>query len=109
MEDAQSATGFGGQLGNAAFPGKIMADSETQKHEIDYGNRMTLEEKHEVDREMLYNLSLTQNTTLREKVDGFIVKKMRSDRKEELHFQLGLQSQSPTGNPPSCKVLPWPT
>ena len=33
MEDAQSATGFGGQLGNMAFPGKIMADSETQKLE----------------------------------------------------------------------------
>ena len=32
-EDAQSATGFGGQLGNVAFPGKIMADSETQKLE----------------------------------------------------------------------------
>ena len=31
MEDAQSANGFGGQLGNVAFPGKIMADSETQK------------------------------------------------------------------------------
>ena len=24
------ATGFGGQVGNVAFPGKIMADSETQ-------------------------------------------------------------------------------
>ena len=33
MEDAQSATGFGGQIGNVAFPGKIMADSETQKLE----------------------------------------------------------------------------
>ena len=33
MEDAQSATGFGGQFGNVAFPGKIMADSETQKLE----------------------------------------------------------------------------
>ena len=30
-EDSQSATGFGGQLGNVAFPGKIMADRETQK------------------------------------------------------------------------------
>ena len=29
----QSATVFGGQLGNVAFPGKIMADSETQKLE----------------------------------------------------------------------------
>ena len=29
-EDVQSATGFGGQLGNVAFPGKIMADGETQ-------------------------------------------------------------------------------
>ena len=32
-EDSQSATGFGGQLRNVAFPGKIMADSETQKLE----------------------------------------------------------------------------
>ena len=32
-EDSQSATGFGGQVGNVAFPGKIMADSETQKLE----------------------------------------------------------------------------
>ena len=32
-EDAQSETGFGGQLGNVAFPGKIMADSENQKLE----------------------------------------------------------------------------
>ena len=33
MEDSESATGFGGQVGNVAFPGKIMADSETQKLE----------------------------------------------------------------------------
>ena len=33
MEDSQSVTGFGGQVGNVAFPGKIMADSETQKLE----------------------------------------------------------------------------
>ena len=33
MEDAQLATGFGGQLGNVAFPGKIKTDSETQKLE----------------------------------------------------------------------------
>ena len=32
-EDAQPATGVGGQLGNAAFPGKIMADRKTQKLE----------------------------------------------------------------------------
>ena len=32
-EDAQSVTGFGGQFGNVVFPGKIMADSETQKLE----------------------------------------------------------------------------
>ena len=32
-EDSQSATGFGGQLGNVAFPEKIMADRETQKLE----------------------------------------------------------------------------
>ena len=31
MEDSQSATGFGDQVGNVAFPGKIIADSETQK------------------------------------------------------------------------------
>ena len=33
MEDAQSLTGFAGQLVNVAFPGNIMADSETQKLE----------------------------------------------------------------------------
>ena len=33
MEDSQSLTGFGGQVGNVAFPGKIMADSETKKLE----------------------------------------------------------------------------
>ena len=33
MEDSQSATRFGGQIGNVAFPGKIMADRETQKLE----------------------------------------------------------------------------
>ena len=32
-EDAQSATGFGCELGNVAFSGKIMADSETEKLE----------------------------------------------------------------------------
>ena len=32
-EDSQSVTGCGGQLGNVAFPGKIMADGETQKLE----------------------------------------------------------------------------
>ena len=32
-EDSQSVTGFGGQVGNVAFPGKVMADSETQKLE----------------------------------------------------------------------------
>ena len=30
-ENSQSATGFGGQVGNVAFTGKIMADSEAQK------------------------------------------------------------------------------
>ena len=30
-EDAQSVTGFGDQLGSVAFPGNIMADSESQK------------------------------------------------------------------------------
>ena len=29
-EDSQSATGFGGQVGDVTFPGKIMADSEAQ-------------------------------------------------------------------------------
>ena len=37
MEDSQLGggfmTGFGGQIGNVAFLGKIMADSETQKLE----------------------------------------------------------------------------
>ena len=32
-EDSQSVTGSGGQVGNVAFPGKFMADSETQKLE----------------------------------------------------------------------------
>ena len=32
-EDSQSATGFGSQVGNVTFPGKVMADSETQKLE----------------------------------------------------------------------------
>ncbi len=32
-EDSQSATDFGAQVGNVAFPGKVMADSETQKLE----------------------------------------------------------------------------
>ena len=31
MEDAQAATGFEGQLGNVAFPQKIMAYSGMQK------------------------------------------------------------------------------
>ena len=48
------------------------------KHGINYGKSKTLEEKHKVDQEMLYNLSLIQNPTLREKVDRFIVKKMIS-------------------------------
>ena len=30
MEDAHSATGFGGQLGNVAFPGKIIVNGENQ-------------------------------------------------------------------------------
>ena len=33
MEDSQSVTDFGGQVGNVAFPAKIMAESETQKLE----------------------------------------------------------------------------
>ncbi len=33
MEDAMLAIDFGGQLGDVAFPVKIMADSETQKLE----------------------------------------------------------------------------
>ena len=33
MEDSQSATGFRGEVGNVTFPGKVMADSETQKLE----------------------------------------------------------------------------
>ena len=32
-EDAQSVAGFGVQLGNVALPGKVVADSETQKLE----------------------------------------------------------------------------
>ena len=52
-------------------------DEVCMRHDIDDGN-ITLEENHEADREMLYNLSLIQNPTLREKVDRFIVKKMIS-------------------------------
>ena len=33
MEDSQSATGFGGKVGNMVSPVKVMADSETQKLE----------------------------------------------------------------------------
>ena len=33
MENAQLATCFGGQLGDVAFPGMIMADGEAQKFE----------------------------------------------------------------------------
>ena len=51
-------------------------DEVCTRDDIDYGNSTTLEEKHEADREMLYNLSLIQNPTLTEKVDRFIVEKM---------------------------------
>ena len=57
---------------------KNRVDEVCKKYDIDYGKSMTLEEKHEADRGMLNNLSLIQNLTLREKVDGFIVKKMIS-------------------------------
>ena len=33
MENSQSATGFGYQVRNVAFPGKVMVDSETHKLE----------------------------------------------------------------------------
>ena len=33
MTDSQLATGFGGEVGNVTFPGKVMADSEIQKLE----------------------------------------------------------------------------
>ena len=65
---------------------KNRVDEVCMKHDIDYGNSTTLEEKHEVDREMLYNLSLIQNQTLREKVKRFIVKNMIS---AELKLGLG--------------------
>ena len=51
---------------------KNRVDEVCMRHDIDYGYTTTLEEKHEADREMLYNLSI-QNPTLREKFDGFIV------------------------------------
>ena len=35
----ESVTGFGGQLGNMAFPGKVMADRETQKLEKSTSSR----------------------------------------------------------------------
>ena len=53
-------------------------DEVCMRHDIDFENSTTLEEKHEANREMLYNLSLIQNPTLREKVDRLIVKKMIS-------------------------------
>ena len=40
-------------------------DEVSMRHNIDYGNSTRLEEKHEAKREMLYNLSLIQNPTLR--------------------------------------------
>ena len=40
-------------------------DEVSMRHNIDYGNSTRLEEKHEANREMLYNLSLIQNPTLR--------------------------------------------
>ena len=33
VEDAQSVTGFEGQLGDVAFPGKIMEDREAKRFE----------------------------------------------------------------------------
>ena len=39
IEDSQSVPGFGGQLGNVTFPGKIMADSEAQKLEFLHNER----------------------------------------------------------------------
>ena len=64
---------------------KNRVDEVCMRHDIDYENSTTLEEKHEANPEMLYNLSLIQNPTLREKVDRFIVKKMIS-----AHLKLGL-------------------
>ena len=57
---------------------KNRVDEVCMRHDIDFENSTTLEEKHEANREMLYNLSLIQNPTLREKVDRFIAKKMIS-------------------------------
>ena len=49
------------------------------KHNIDYGNSMMSEEKRKAGRQMLYNFSLIQNPTLREKVERFIVKKISAE------------------------------
>ena len=57
---------------------KNRVDEVWIKHNIDYGNSMTLEEKHKAEREMLHNLFMIRNPTLREKVDRFIVKKLIS-------------------------------
>ena len=57
------------------------------KHDIDYGNSMMLEEKHKEDREMLYNLSLIRNPTLREKINGFMMKMISAK------LRLGLDNQ----------------
>ena len=40
------------------------------KHDFDYRDSTTLEEKHEAEIGMLHNLSLIQNPTMKEKVDG---------------------------------------
>ena len=57
---------------------KNTVDEVCMRHDIDYENSTTLEEKHEADREMLYYFSLIRNPTFREKNDRFIMKKMIS-------------------------------
>lgn len=66
-------------------------DEVCMKHDIAYGKTTTLTEKHKADSEMLYNLSLIQNPTLREKVDRFIVRNLINAK---LKLGLGYSSKN---------------
>ena len=46
---------------------KNRVDEVCTRHDIDYGNSTTLEEKHEADQEMLYNLSDTKSNLERKR------------------------------------------
>ena len=55
---------------------KNRVDEVCMKHNIDYGNSMTLEGKHKAHRKMLNNFSLIGNPMLEKKMDRFIVKQL---------------------------------